>query len=136
MTFERLMRYMERVLGHHQVPLRAHAARLADLFESCALHHELMLRLANSVYKENRCTKLSDPIDRTTTLNALGPIRRDVLRAPHTDVDAYNFIESLCAAVCDAFEREEPHTPPVVPAPQPGRVLAFPGALPRVKTLA
>lgn len=124
------MRNLEQVLGHHQVPLRPRATRLQDLFESCALHHELMLCLTNAVYKENRCLKLSDPIDRATTLNVLGPIRRDVLRAPHTDVDAFNFIEGLCAAVCAAFEREEPHTPPAPKgrhdAPKPGRVLSFP----------
>lgn len=135
MTFQQLMHYLEQALGHHQVPLRPHASRLQDLFESCALHHELMLRLANAVYKENRCRKLSDPIDQAVTLKVLGPIRRDILRAPHTDVDAFNFIEGLCTTVCAAFEPEKADALPTPrEEPQPGRVLAFPRSYQRVKT--
>jgi hypothetical protein len=103
LTFAQFVRHLERRLGHHQLPLNPSATGIQDLFESCALHHELMMRLVQEIYKKNKCEKLSDTVTRSATFDAVAPIRLEILRGPHTDIDLYNLMEDLCAAINAAF---------------------------------
>lgn len=110
MTFRQLMQYLEQTLGHHQVPINEHAASLRDLFDSCALHHDLTLDLSKEIYRANRCHHLSGRITRAATLEALAPIRLKVLRASNTDVDTASYIEEACAAVSNYFDQQAPES--------------------------
>src|SRR5216684_1394432 len=103
LTFAQFVRHLERRLGHHQLPLDPSAAGIQDLFETCAVHHELMMRLVREIYKKNKCERLSDAITRSSTFDAVAPIRLEILRAPHTDIDLFNLMEDLCAAINTAF---------------------------------
>jgi len=103
LTFAQFVRHLERRLGHHQLPLNPSAAGIQDLFETCAVHHELMTRLVREIYKKNKCERLSDAITRSSTFDAVAPIRLEILRAPHTDIDLFNLMEDLCAAINTAF---------------------------------
>ncbi len=103
LTFAQFVRHLERRLGHHQLPLNPAAAGINDLFETCALHHDLMKRLMREIYKKNKCQKLSDAVTRSSTFDAVAPIRLEILRAPHTDIDVFNLMEDLCAAINAAF---------------------------------
>ena len=103
LTFAQFVRHLERRLGHHQLPLNPSATGIQDLFETCAVHHELMMRLVREVYKKNKCEKLSDAVTRSPTFDAVAPIRLEILRAPHTDIDLFNLMEDLCAAISTAF---------------------------------
>lgn len=107
MTFKELMQQLEAHLGHHQIPLQPAPAGMHDLFEFCALHHELMTEIASAVYKQNDCRTLTDSVTRTATLDALAPIRLRVLRSPKTDVDLFNLMEEMCHAVDAAFGANE-----------------------------
>jgi hypothetical protein len=119
MTFNELMQRLEAHLGHHQIPLHPAPAGMHDLFEFCALHHELMIEIALAIYKRNDCRALSDSVARTTTFEALAPIRLRVLRSPRTDVDLFNLMEELCRAVDTAFGANE--TAAKKPAGDPAR---------------
>jgi hypothetical protein len=103
LTFAQFVRHLERRLGHHQLPLNASAAGIQDLFETCAVHHELMMRLLREIYKKNKCENLCDAVTRSSTFDAVAPIRLEILRAPHTDIDLYNLMEDLCTAINLAF---------------------------------
>lgn len=107
MTFRELMQQLEAQLGHHQIPLHPAAAGVHDLFEFCALHHELMTEIASAIYKRNDCRSLTDPVTRAATLDALAPIRLRVLRSPKTDVDLFHLVEELCRRVDAAFGANE-----------------------------
>ncbi len=107
MTFRELMQQLEAQLGHHQIPLQAAPTGMHDLFEFCALHHELMTEIALAIYKQNNCRALTDQVTRAATLDALAPIRLRVLRSPKTDVDLFHLIEELCRAVDVAFGANE-----------------------------
>jgi hypothetical protein len=114
MNFRELLAHLEERLGNHQLPLNPHATSLRDLFDGIGLHHPLMQKVVRAIYDQNRCRRLDDPVDRMTTLNALGPIRLEMLRAHSTDVDLYRLLEDLCVAVTDAFTIDKP-----LPAPTP-----------------
>lgn len=103
MTFKELMQQLEAHLGHHQIPLNPAPAGMHDLFEFCALHHELMIEIASAIYKQNECRTLTDKVARKATFDALAPIRLRVLRSPKTDVDLFNLMEELCRATDAAF---------------------------------
>lgn len=103
MTFKELLQQLEACLGHHQIPLHAAPAGMHDLFEFCALHHELMTEIAMAIYKQNGCHGLGDEVTRAATFEALSPIRLRILRSPRTDVDLFHLIEELCRAVDAAF---------------------------------
>ncbi len=103
LTFEQFVRHLEQRLGHHQLPLNPAATGIQDLFESCAVHHELMMRLVREIYKKNKCEKLKDTVTRSSTFDAVAPIRLEILRAPHTDIDVFNLMGDLCAAIDAAF---------------------------------
>lgn len=112
MTYRELMRYLERRLGYHQVPLNPAASGMKDLFESSPVHPELMTELARAIYTANRCRRLDDRVERLATLEALGPIRLKRLRAVSTDVDTHGLLEALCEVLSDAFGEETEPTPP------------------------
>lgn len=110
MTFRQLMQHLEQTLGHHRIPINEHAATLRDLFDSCALHHDLTVDLSKEIYRANRCHHLSGGVTRAATLEALAPIRLKVLRCSRTDVDTASFIEDACAAVSSYFEQQAPES--------------------------
>jgi hypothetical protein len=137
MTFIELLRKLEARLGYHQFPLNPAAKSLRDLFECSPLHHELVTRLAQSIFVANGCRRLTDPVARDATLDAVAPIRLQVLQSERTDVDLYRLIEELCATLAAVFgDRVAPRAP--APARPSARILSFPSlrANRRVKTLA
>jgi hypothetical protein len=103
MTFLELLKKLEAHLGSHQMPLNAAAKTLKNVFETIPLHNDLMKRLVQSIYTGNRCQRLSDPVERAATFEALAPLRLEVIRSERTDVDLYRLIEELCVALDGAF---------------------------------
>lgn len=103
MTFLELLKKLEAHLGSHQLPLNPAAKTTKNIFESIPLHNDLMKRLVQSIYASNRCQRLSDPVERTKTFEAVAPLRLEVLRSERTDVDLYRLMEELCVALDDAF---------------------------------
>lgn len=99
MTFLQLMQLLERRLGYHQLPVNADAIHVRDIFESCPVHHDLATRLLREIYRANRCQRTADLVARDATIGAILPIRAEVLKAPHTDVDMFRFLETFCEAV-------------------------------------
>jgi hypothetical protein len=103
MTFLELLQKLEAQLGYHQLPLHTSPTTLKNLFETICLHHELMLRLVQAIYRTNRCHKLTDPVDHRATLEAFAPLRLEVVQSKHTDVDLFRFVDELCVALDQAF---------------------------------
>lgn len=120
MNFLGLLAHLEEHLGSHQLPLNPRASGLRDLFDGIGLHHPLMQKVVRAIYEQNGCRRLTDPVDRHATLNALGPIRLEMLRAHSTDVDLYRLLEELCVAAAAAFTLEKPASvqPPAKPGAQ------------------
>ena len=116
MTFLELLRKMESHLGYHQMPLNPAATSLRNVFESIPLHHDLMKRLVQSMYTRNRCQRLSDPVERATTFDAVAPLRLEVLRSERTDVDLYRLVDELCVSLDEIFG---PLARPIALEPEP-----------------
>ena len=106
MNFKELIERLADEIGYHQVPLNARARRIDELLESCALHHELMLRLMRAIHRRNDCHVLTDNVTRVTTLDAIAPIRLEVLHSPKTDIDTKRLMDDFCTAVDMAFDHE------------------------------
>ncbi|WP_096460374.1 hypothetical protein [Sulfurifustis variabilis] len=124
MTFIELLRKLEARLGYHQFPLNPAAKSLKDLFECSPLHHELVMRLAQSMFVANGCRRLTDPVARDATLEAVAPIRLQVLQSDRTDIDLYRLIEELCAALAAVFgDSAPPRTP--APARPTAQIISF-----------
>lgn len=104
MSYVGLMQYLEARLGHHQLPLDPGARDLRDLLASCALHHEVARELLHAIFKQNRCNKLTDDVERNATIDAIVPIRLKILKSETTDLDLFHFIEAWCAAVTGYFD--------------------------------
>jgi hypothetical protein len=124
MNFKELVLHLESCIGYHQIPINPTATGTKDLFESCALHHELMTDLMRAIYVENGCCKLTDPVNRRRTHDAVAPIRLQVLRSAKTDVDKFDLIENFCTAIEQAFTADDrqPHiTSARQPTKEPGR---------------
>jgi hypothetical protein len=111
MNFKELVLHLESCIGYHQIPVNPTATGTKDLFESCALHHELMTDLMRAIYQENGCCKLTDPVSRRRTHDAIVPIRLEVLRSAKTDIDKFDLIENFCTAIEQAFTADDrqPH---------------------------
>ncbi|MFQ5756586.1 MAG: hypothetical protein ACE5H7_10900 [Acidiferrobacterales bacterium] len=107
MNFKELVQILEERIGYHQIPINPAATGPKDLFECCALHHELMTELVRAIYDANHCHKLTDPVNRQKTFKALSPIRLKILRSRNTDIDVFHLIENLCTAVDQAFSNRE-----------------------------
>lgn len=110
MNFRELLEHLEKRLGNHQLPLNPRATGLRDLFDGIGLHHPLMQKVMRAIYEQNGCRQLTDPVNRPSTLKALGPIRLEMLRAHSTDVDLYRLLNELCEATAEAFAEGGPAT--------------------------
>jgi hypothetical protein len=108
MTLIELLRRLEARLGGHQMPLNPAAKDIKTVFESIPLHQDFMKRLVQSIYTGNGCKRLSDPVDREITFEALAPLRLEVLRCARTDVDLYRLIDDVCIALDEIFGRTAP----------------------------
>lgn len=106
MNFKELVERLADEIGYLQVPLNTRAHQVNNLLEGCALHHELMLRLMRAIYRHNGCHKLVDSVTRAATLDAVAPIRLDVLRSPKTDIDTKRLIDDFCLAITRIFDHE------------------------------
>jgi hypothetical protein len=60
-----------------------------------------------AIYVENGCCKLTDPVSRKRTHDAVAPIRLQVLRSAKTDVDKFDLIENFCTAIEQAFTADD-----------------------------
>jgi hypothetical protein len=118
MNFKELVEHLESCIGYHQIPINPTATGTKDLFESCPLHHELMTDLMRAIYEENGCCKLTDPVSRKHTHDAVAPIRLQVLRSAKTDIDKFDLIESFCTAIEQAFAVDD-HQPHITDMRQP-----------------
>jgi len=121
MNFKELIEHLADEIGYHQVPLNTRAHRIDELFENCALHHELMLRLVRAIHSRNNCRTLTDGVTRVATLDAIAPIRLEVLHSPKTDIDTKRLMDDVCTAVSMAFDHADaqpPGPPSVAPSVQ------------------
>ncbi len=117
MNFLQLLQHLEERLGYHQVPLNPGATGLRDLFEGSPLHHDWMVQLVRTIYAENRCQRLIDPVARAETFKALETLRFQALRAAGTDIDLRAFIEETGEAVNAVFADGATDTAPTEPPP-------------------
>jgi hypothetical protein len=124
MTYRELTELLSRRIGHHQIPLNPAATELRGLVESGAVHYELVTQIVTAIYTGNRCRRLSDPVTRDATFEALEPIRLAVLRAPGTDVDVHGLMETICTEVAHAFGVPAPGEGPTTPSAS-GEVVRF-----------
>lgn len=108
MKFIQLIELLARHVGTHQIPLNPAATQRRGLIESSALHYELITGIVDAIYKRNRCRRLTDPVERNATFEALAPIRQGVLRAAHTDMEEARLLEDLCVSIAKVFEQQEP----------------------------
>lgn len=120
MTFLQLMQLLERRLGYHQLPVNADAVHVRDIFESCAVHHDLATRLLREIYRANRCQRTGDLVERDASIAAILPIRAEVLKAPHTDVDMFRFLETFCEAMDNLLQPALLEDKRTVTPPAPG----------------
>ena len=107
MTFLELVQAVEHGLGSHQLPLRSDARGLTDLVDASALHPDLMRRLLGAVFAANHCRRLTDPVERSATLDALGSIRCEILEAPASDIDVCRSLDEFCAVVTARFAGDD-----------------------------
>lgn len=140
MNFKELIERLADEIGYHQVPFNTRARGVDELFESCALHHELMVRLVRAIHRHNDCRNLSDTVTRVATLGAIAPIRLEVLHSSKTDIDTKRLMDDFCTAVDNAFEHEIVRSPSVrsMPSgaePKHGEVISLDGYRRRLKSL-
>lgn len=105
MNFLQLIEQLTARVGQHQLPANPAAPGIQNLLDSSALHYELATRIVRAIYDHNRCRRLTDPVEADATFEALGPIRATLLGSSRTDIDAFRFMEDLCAAVAKTFDR-------------------------------
>lgn len=140
MNFKELIECLADEIGYHQVPLNARARGVDELFESCALHHELMMRLMRAIHRHNDCRKLTDGVTRAATLAAIAPIRLEVLHSSKTDIDTKRLMDDFCSAVDKAFAHEpvqalNPRNPPTATHAKRGEVISLDRYRRRLKSL-
>lgn len=116
MTFRDLIERLARRIGSHQFPLNPRATELRGLIDSGAIHYELVTQIVTAIYTANRCRRLTDPVTRDASFEALEPLRLAVLRAPGTDVDVHGLMEAICAEVAQAFGASAPGAGPGSPS--------------------
>ena len=104
MKFNLFVQALEKRLGNHHIPINQDAVLLQDLFANSPVHAEFVTNLIRTIYKKNSCQNLESPITKSVTNQALAKSRLSALRANHTDIDTYNFIEDMCLAVDAIFK--------------------------------
>lgn len=113
MTFIELIEHLAGAIGHHHIPVNDRASHVQGLVESSAVHYELIVQIVSTIYSRNACRRLSDPVRRDLTFEALAPVRRKAMSSVRTDVDAIHLIDELGTHIHNAFDAESqtPATP-------------------------
>lgn len=127
MNFLQLLQQLEERLGYHQLPLNAGATALRGLFEGTPLHHDWMTQFVRAVYAENRCRRLTDPVRRAETFQALAHARLQALKASGTDVDLHALVEETGEAVNAAFADSAATTTPSSAPASGAEIIPFRG---------
>jgi hypothetical protein len=104
MTYIELLRMLEQRLGYQHLPLNPHAPSMKNLFESTPVHHELMQRTVQALYRANACHALTDSVNRDACFEAIGAVRQETLKIANTDVDAYRLLDDMCHALAAIFQ--------------------------------
>ncbi|HKQ31414.1 MAG TPA: hypothetical protein VJS66_09030 [Burkholderiales bacterium] len=104
MTYVELLHALEQRLGYQHLPLNPHAAGIKDLFESTPVHHELMQRLVQALYRCNGCRLIVDAVTKEACFEAIGSTRQEMLKTATTDVEAYRLMDDVCRALIEIFE--------------------------------
>ncbi|MHB8347154.1 MAG: hypothetical protein ACYDHM_08205 [Acidiferrobacterales bacterium] len=139
-NFLQLIEQLTMRVGQHQLPVNTSAASIRALVDSSALHYELVTGIVGAIYEHNGCCRLTDPVSAQPTFEALGPIRAGLLGSSRTDIDAYRFMEELCAAVAKIFDVPRiaaiAANAPQLPAARHGKLIRLDAVRRRVKSLA
>ncbi len=139
MKFMQLIEQLSVRIGQHQFPVNTAAGNVRTLVDSSALHYDLASGIVRAIYERNDCRGLCDPVTAQPTFEALGPIRAGLLDSAGTDVDAYRFMEELCAVVAKIFDTHRiavtPQPPAPSPVPQHGELVSLDAARRRIKSV-
>jgi hypothetical protein len=103
MTYVELLQALEQRLGYQHLPLNPRASNMKTLFESTPVHHELMQRLVQALYRSNDCRAITDAIKTDACFEAIVTVRHEILKTATTDVDAYRLLDDLCDALNQIF---------------------------------
>jgi len=125
MTYIELLQALEQRLGYQHLPLNARASNMKNLFDSTPVHHELMQRLVQGLYRNNACRVLTDTVKRDACFDAVITVRQETLKNGTTDVDAYRLLDDLFQVLGELFpvlpeptEAEAKRTADVLPFPR------------------
>lgn len=102
-TFRQLLVRLAERIGYHQIPLRSDACEIAEFLEPGAVHHELVKRAVQAIYRANRCGHLDAAVGVTLTFEALGALRGDIIRSGRGDIDQLDLLEKIGAQVAEVF---------------------------------
>lgn len=120
MTFRRLIRYLEKHIGNHQIPTRRNAHEIREFLRPDGVHHDLVKDVVRRIYKTNNCGHLDAVVRRPATLGPLAEIRLEIMHSPRTDIDQYRFIEELYARATKFFDEHDPDASPLKEAASHG----------------
>jgi hypothetical protein len=125
MNLKELLQHLEERLGYHQFPLNPGATGIKEIFEGSPVHQELVQGLVRAISRQNGCRRLTDPVNRAPTNEALGSVRQELRRRATADVDAHRLIDELCLALNEIFRDETGDASTGKPAsePRPARVI-------------
>jgi hypothetical protein len=104
MTYIELLQALEQRLGYQHLPLNPHASNMKNLFDSTPVHHELMQRLVQALFRNNECRLLTDAVACNVCFEAVGMVRQETLKTATTDVDAYRLLDDLSEALIEIFK--------------------------------
>jgi hypothetical protein len=122
-TYLELLQAFEQRLGNQHLPLNPRATGMKDLFESMAVHHDLIQRLAQRIYRDNGCRTLADHVHRDACFDAVGAVRQEALKTTSTDVDAYRLLDDLCRILDEIFQ--VPATPDPIAETRSAEIVPF-----------
>ena len=109
MTYRDLIVQLADLLGRHQVPVREDATDIHGFLGHDGVHHELISRIVRTIYRSNRCGHLDAKVSARATLDALAPLRQELLCSPRTDICQYRFMDALLGDIEASFAATDTH---------------------------
>lgn len=106
-TFRELIHSLADQIGRHHIPVKDGAHHIGELLGADAVHHELIHRIVNCLYKANHCGHLDAQIDPSITFSTLGKIRGDIIRSSHTDIDQVILMDRLGSVIASGLRNQQ-----------------------------
>ncbi|MFT5111854.1 MAG: hypothetical protein ACI8P9_001176 [Parasphingorhabdus sp.] len=95
MKFIEYAEQLSMTIGEHHLPLKPQWRKACDMVHADAIHHRMAQQIFSRIYKQNGCTRPTDPVLMGLVMDALGELGQEFMETGETDAERYQLLTDI-----------------------------------------